>query len=166
MKNKDDNKLVIPEKTYKFTSSSPKIKLESVELIALWEHTQLLSSKNSSIFRVDPAGALIKLSEYEKKTQFGWVIQPVDIEKVPYDIDINSLVAIHWMNAESRLKTSKKDSTSFIATVTRVDNPLLDENIKKDKIIQNKSLFKNNFSTIWSKKERKSMKQISKNPKK
>ena len=158
LKNQNE-KLSEVEKTYKFTSSSPAIKLSPVELIALWDKTPPMSSKNQNIYRLDPAEALIKLSDYNKKTQHGWIIQPVDLEHVPMEIDINSLIAIHWMNGENRVKTTKKDSKTFVAVVTRVENTLSDENIKKNTILQNKSLEKQTYSSIWSKKERKGFKK-------
>ncbi len=153
-----DSLLVEEEKTQKFTASSAPIKLNNAELIALWESTPPISSKNSNIFRLDPAEALIKLSDYEKKTPYGWVIQPIDLEHAPMVPDINFLIAIHWMNAESRLKTSKKNDKSFTAVITRVADPLSDENMRKDRTIQNKSIVKQSTSLIWSKKERKGFK--------
>ncbi len=151
--NKPGELLVRPIKTSKFTSTSPAIKLQNAELIALWDRTEQISSKNPNVFRLDPAQALIKLSEYGKTSAHGWVAQPIDLEHVPINVDINHLVAIHWMNAESRLKTNKKNGTSFLAVVTRVVDPISEDNVRKDKVIQNKTLHRQNSSAIWSKKE-------------
>ncbi len=147
-KNKEEILSFKEIKTTKFTLSSPQIKLEGFTLVSLWDRLPVLSSRNSSVYRLDPAGAILKLSDYNKETPHGWVAQPMNIFETPLELNVNNLVGIHWMNAVSRLKTSKKDSGSFVSVVTRIPNPLLDYNIKKDITVQNKSLFRTNSTPI------------------
>jgi len=145
--NKKDNEI-----TRVFTKNS-KLSISEEEKIAIWDRTSVISSKNSANFRIDVAGALIKLSDYNlKSSPFGWTIQPVDLFKLPVNYNINDLIAIHWMNAENRFDTVK-DNNTFTAVITRKNDPLISENMYKKQVILGKEVKTQNKSTLWSKKE-------------
>jgi len=138
----------------KVFTKEEKIKISDEEKIAIWDRTSVISSKNSANFRIDVAGALIKLSDYNvKNSPFGWTIQPVDLFKLPINYNINDLIAIQWMNAESRLDTVKKHNNDFIAVVTRKNDPLISENTYLEKKIKGVDIKSQTKSTLWSKKK-------------
>lgn len=148
-----------PKKTkVRFTSSTPNINnLTQIQLIALWKKTTPFSHKNQNVFRLDPANALIKLSEFNKKTEFGWVVLPLHLDDFDSNnININSLIPFHWVNAESRLKsvdnyikTKNKEPNSFVARITKFDDPLFTKNMEKEQTIQNKKLIRPDLSSIY-----------------
>ena len=151
--NKKDSEI-----TKVFTKTS-KINISDEERIAIWDRTSVISSKNSANFRIDVAGALIKLSDYNvKNSPFGWTIQPVNLFKLPINYNINDLIAIHWMNAENRFETLQENN-NFTAVITRVKDPLISKNIYQEQVIIGNEIKTQNKSTLWTKKEKQKQKK-------
>ena len=61
--------------------------------------------RNNSLFRKDTVGAFIKITEFNKETEFGWVIDLlVPVEKGD-EVKVNNSLAMHWKNAKARKET-------------------------------------------------------------
>ncbi|ALD66269.1 hypothetical protein [Spiroplasma cantharicola] len=88
------------------------IKLNDSQQKFIWEKSDPVSATNSSIYRQDIAGAIIKVSEYGQASEFGWVYALIDQDGERDDV--NNVVALHWMNA----KVKRKLDENWVAVVT------------------------------------------------
>ncbi|WP_339034823.1 hypothetical protein [Spiroplasma endosymbiont of Cantharis rufa] len=88
------------------------IKLTDGQQKFIWEKSDPVSATNSSIYRQDIAGAIIKVSEYGQASEFGWVYCLIDQDGERDDV--NNVVALHWLNA----KVKRKLNENWVAVVT------------------------------------------------
>lgn len=85
------------------------------KLQLLWEQCREINNENLNTtrfnkspkpdpneYRLDDLGAVIKKSEYGKKTEFGWTIDHIFPVSLGGDDNIRNLQLLHWSNKERK----------------------------------------------------------------
>ncbi|MDR3249988.1 MAG: hypothetical protein LBS95_02830 [Mycoplasmataceae bacterium] len=131
------------------------IKLSDAEVRKVWDNTAFGGGRNNLLFRKDVAGAYIKISEYNKETEFGWVLDLLEPLEKGGKLEVNNCLALHWKNAKAR-KAKTEEWQAVITGVISNDNkrdfqkPV---NIKTDKIVKAKDMKIKEVSAVWDKEE-------------
>jgi hypothetical protein len=68
----------------------------------VWMKAFAQSNNNPEDFRKDYAGAWIKYSEYQQKTDYGWCIGYIVPPSKSGDKRIENLIPLHWKNKEQK----------------------------------------------------------------
>jgi hypothetical protein len=71
----------------------------------VWMKAFAQSNNNPEDFRKDYAGAWIKYSEYQQKTDYGWCIGYIVPPSKSGDKRIENLIPLHWKIKNRRVKT-------------------------------------------------------------
>lgn len=74
------------------------IKINKIELIALWNKAKKVEGKPPAIWRKDIAGAWIRYDQYGKRTPYGWEVSYIRPLSRGGNSDVENLLPLHWRN--------------------------------------------------------------------
>ncbi|AHF60932.1 hypothetical protein P344_02975 [Spiroplasma mirum ATCC 29335] len=134
-------------------------KLTEPEIRKIWDNTHPTygyGGRNNTLFHKDIAGTLIKITEFNKETEFGRVIDLLLPVEKGDEVEVNNSLAIHWKNAKARKETLNDWKVAVHSEIKSSNKKEFQQplNVKSNKIIKAKDMKIKEVSSIWAKNKK------------